>query len=76
MKKITLENYNQDKYYEKVVRAMAAVLERQESVSPIDVTMQLQRLTPKQIEDWRFGRIPYLERVRSVPSRTSRSIVG
>lgn len=42
---------------------MAAVLERQESVSPIDVMMQLQRLTPKQIEDWRFGRITCLERV-------------
>ncbi|PAY21348.1 hypothetical protein CKO51_01855 [Rhodopirellula sp. SM50] len=25
--------------------------------------MQLQRLTPKQIEDWRFGRITCLERV-------------
>ncbi|MGB7343851.1 MAG: hypothetical protein WBD20_06545 [Pirellulaceae bacterium] len=63
MKKITLANYKQDKFYEKVVRAMAAVLERQESVSPIDVMLQLQKLTPKQIEDWRFARIAYLERV-------------
>lgn len=63
MKKITVANYKQDKYYEKVVRAMAAVLERQESVSPIDVMLQLQRLTPKQVEDWRFARIAYLERV-------------
>ncbi|WP_144057756.1 hypothetical protein [Novipirellula maiorica] len=65
MKKITVENYKQDKYYEKVVRAMAAVLERQENVSPIDVMLQLQRLTPKQVEDWRFARIAYLERVAS-----------
>lgn len=63
MKKITVANYKQDKNYEKVVWAMAAVLERQESVSPIDVMLQLQRLTPKQIEDWRFARIAYLERV-------------
>jgi hypothetical protein len=63
MKKITVEDYKQDKSYEKVVRAMAAVLERQESVSPIDVMLQLQSLTTKQIEDWRFGRIAYLERI-------------
>lgn len=63
MKKLTVANYKQDKYYEKVVRAMAEVLERQEFVSPIDVMLQLQRLTPKQIEDWRFARIAYLERV-------------
>jgi GTP cyclohydrolase FolE2 len=53
MKKITIANYKQDKFYEKVVRAMAAVLERQEFVSPIDVMLQVQRLTPKQVEDWR-----------------------
>lgn len=63
MKKLTVENYKQDKYYAKVVRAMSAVLAKQQFVSPIDVMLQLQRLTPKQIEDWRFGRIAYLERV-------------
>ena len=63
MKQITVGNYKQDKYYEKVVRAMDAILERQNSVSPIDVMLQLQRLTPKQVEDRRFARIAYLERV-------------
>ena len=63
MKKLTVANFKQDKFYERVVRAMSAVLERQEYVSPIDVMLQLERLTPKQIEDWRFARIAYLERV-------------
>lgn len=63
MKKLTVANYKQDKFYEKVVRAMDAVLQRQDFVSPIDVMLQLQRLTPKQIEDWQFARIRYLERV-------------
>ncbi|TWT94502.1 hypothetical protein [Stieleria varia] len=63
MKKITVENYTQDKYYDKVVRAMAVVLDKQGYVSPIDVMVQMQKLTPKQVEDWRFARIAYLERV-------------
>ncbi|WP_146460294.1 hypothetical protein [Rubripirellula tenax] len=63
MKKITVANYKQDKFYEKAVGAMAAVLQRQESVSPIDVMLQMERLTPKQIEDWRFARIAFLESV-------------
>jgi len=32
-------------------------------VSPVDLLVKMERLTPKQVEDWRFRRIPYLERV-------------
>jgi hypothetical protein len=32
-------------------------------VSPADLLIKMDRLTPKQVEDWRFKRIPYLERV-------------
>ena len=42
MKKLTVANFKQDKFYERVVRAMSAVLERQEYVSPIDVMLQLE----------------------------------
>lgn len=32
-------------------------------VSAVDLLVKLKRLTKKQVEDWRFKRIPYLERV-------------
>ncbi len=62
MKKITRGNYTKDKLYPKVRDAVKSILERQDVISTIDVFMQLQRLSREQYEDWRFGRIAYLER--------------
>ncbi|XID92314.1 hypothetical protein ACF3MZ_28245 [Paenibacillaceae bacterium WGS1546] len=31
--------------------------------SPVDLFLKMGKVTPKQVEDWRFGRISYLERV-------------
>ena len=46
------------------VRAAVDVVLRQKGyVSAADVLVEMKRLTPDQLEDWRFGRIPYLERV-------------
>lgn len=46
------------------VRAAIAVVLRQKGyVSVVDVLVEMKRLTPAHLEDWRFGRIPYLERV-------------
>jgi hypothetical protein len=58
-----------------VRRAFAAVLRRQGYVSVVDVLVEMQRLRPAHLEDWRFGRIPYLERV--VESNLSKlSLIG
>ncbi|WP_054970369.1 hypothetical protein [Alicyclobacillus ferrooxydans] len=32
-------------------------------VSPVDLLVKMERITKKQVEDWRFKRIPYLEQV-------------
>jgi hypothetical protein len=32
-------------------------------ISPLDVFLRLGIITPKLVEEWRFGRVPYLERV-------------
>lgn len=32
-------------------------------VSPVDLLVKMERLTPQQVEEWRFRRIPYLEQV-------------
>jgi hypothetical protein len=63
MKQLTPSNYTQDKYFGPVSRAVGVVLEKKGFVSPVEVLLQLQRISKQQYEDWRFGRIPYLERV-------------
>lgn len=34
--------------------------------SPLDLFLKMEKITPKLVEEWRFGRIPYLERVLSL----------
>lgn len=63
MKKITASNYTKDKLYPAVARAVTAILQRQNYVSPVDVLLENGRITKQHYEDWRFGRILYLERV-------------
>jgi hypothetical protein len=63
MKSITATNYQKDKLYPAVARAVAEILETTNVVTPVELLQRLQRITKAQYEDWRFGRIPYLERV-------------
>ena len=63
MKQLTKSNYKSDKLYPSVVRAVAAILERKLFISPIEILIETDRLNKKLYEDWRFGRIAYLERV-------------
>jgi hypothetical protein len=62
MKRITIENYRADKYYARVVRAVDAILARQETVSPTEVFVEMGLLSVPAIEEWRGGRLPFLER--------------
>jgi len=62
MKRITLENYRSDKYYERVVRAVEAILTRRGFVSPTEVFIEMGLLSAQAIEEWRAGRLPFLER--------------
>lgn len=43
--------------------AFAEVLRREGYVSVVQVLVEMKRLMPAHLEDWRFGRVPYLERV-------------
>ena len=63
MKKVNVENYQQDKYYPRVVRAVQSILAKGDVVTPIDVFVRMDLLRQEDVESWRFGRIPYLERV-------------
>jgi len=63
MKKITESNYQKHQLYPTIVRTVAAILETNNVVTPVEVLLCLQRISKQQHDDWRFGRIPYLERV-------------
>lgn len=43
--------------------AVADLLREKGCVTMVDVLVAVGRLTPTRVEDWRFGRVPYLERV-------------
>jgi hypothetical protein len=63
MKQVTVNTYRQDKYYPRVVRAVANILSRSDVVAPVEVLMEMGNLTQKNHEAWRCGHVPYLERV-------------
>jgi hypothetical protein len=63
MKKTTRSTYKKDKYYKKVTAAVHELLKDGFVVVPVEVLIKLGYLTKEDYEDWRFGRIPYLERV-------------
>ena len=44
-------------------RAVAAILAAAKVVAPVDVIVRMGWLSPDDLEAWRFGRVPYLERV-------------
>ena len=62
MKKITSTNYQKDTLYPAVSRAIAEIVQDGDVVTPVEVLLRLQRISRQQYEDWRFGRIAYLER--------------
>jgi len=63
MKKITTSNYQKDKYHKSVIRAVEELLKEKSFVAPVDLFMQLGKLSKKDYEDWRFNRLPHLEKV-------------
>src|SRR5687767_3829052 len=63
MKKITTQNYKKDKWYPRVVQAVSEILADGDVVAPVDVFIRLRLLRREDLEDWRFRRIPCLERV-------------
>ena len=63
MKKISQSNYKKDKLYSPVARAIAEIMKTEDAVTPVDVLMRMNRIDKKAYEDWRFGRIPYLEKI-------------
>ena len=47
---------------ESVYRNAIVLLEEKGYISPVELFVKLDRLKSQEVEDWRFKRIPYLER--------------
>ena len=61
MKKITLNNYRTDKYYPKIVKTVTVELRSRNFITPVAVFISMGLLERRDVENWRAGRIPYLE---------------
>jgi hypothetical protein len=60
---VSVATYRNDPLYPRIVRAVAAILEKGKTVTAVDVLIGMGLLTPEHLEAWRRGRIPYLEQV-------------
>lgn len=63
MVKVTLKNYRESKDYGRIVAAVARILSQQRHVSPVEVFVELNLLAADDLQRWKRGGVPYLERV-------------
>lgn len=55
--------YREDPLYPRIVRAVETILQHGKVVAPVDVLIGMGLLKAEHLEDWRRGRVPYLEQV-------------
>jgi hypothetical protein len=58
---VSVATYRDDPLYPRIERAVAAILATGKVVTPVDVLVRMGLLAPDRIEQWRRGRIAYLE---------------
>ena len=63
MRDVTIATFRSDPLFPKINRVVVTILENGKVVSPIDVLIGLRLLSYADVNAWRRGRIPYLERV-------------
>lgn len=59
----TVVTYRDDPLCPRIERAVAAVLAKSKVVAPVHVLVGMGLLAPERLEDWRRGRVAYLEQV-------------
>ena len=55
--------YRDDPLYPRIERAVTNILAQGKVVAPVDVLVDMGLLAPEKLEDWRRGRVRYLEEV-------------
>lgn len=59
----TVDNFRSDPLFPRIERVVAALLAKGKVVTPIDVLVGMSLIEPSNVDHWRRGRVPYLERV-------------
>jgi len=59
--RVTVNDFQSDPMFPRVERAVAAILATGKVVTLLDVLIRMELLTRAKVEDWRFGRVAYLE---------------
>ncbi len=54
---------NRQELQKKVRHTVYQLIWEKGYASPLDLFLKMEKISPKLIEEWRFGRVPYLERV-------------
>jgi hypothetical protein len=57
---------NRDQLKKKFDTAVYELLKDKDFISPVDLLLRMDVLKDKDYKDWRFGRVPYLEKVCGV----------
>jgi len=60
---VSIANFRDDPMFPKIERIVGELLANGNVVMPVDVIIGMGLLQPEHLEAWRFGRVPYLERV-------------
>ena len=63
MQDVTVATFRADPLFPKISRVVEIILEKDKVVRPIDVLIGMQLLSRDDLEAWRHGRMPYLEKV-------------
>lgn len=58
-----VDDFRADPLFPRIESAVADLLAKGKVVAPVDVLVVMKLLTPAALEDWRRGRVPYLEQV-------------
>jgi hypothetical protein len=59
---LTGNSLHRDRFYPPIKDAVDAILQSSDVVTPIDVLVSLEVITPEMLDQWRAGELPYLER--------------
>jgi len=60
---VSIDGFRDDPLYPRIAGAFDQILARGKVVAPVDVLIGMHLLAPERLEDWRRGRVPYLEKV-------------
>jgi hypothetical protein len=63
MRDVTVATFRDDPLFPKISRVVGIILEKDKVVRPVDVLVGMDLLSRDDLDAWRRGRVPYLEKV-------------